>query len=230
MDRDLEEPRAVPAAPDVDEPAGVVQPRPVPAVEMRVVVRLEGQPRKQRGEPDRGAAPEEDAERVVRRLARRELDLRGAASEKPLTRAHDGRDHTGVGSRTFTPDEANAALAEVRLLAERMVAARHELADAQRRHVELLATIASNGGGVDASEPAEAGGEVERLAGEVVGAVQQIQDLGAVVKDVDTGLVDFPAVHRGRDVLLCWRLGEDEVGHWHDLESGFAGRRPLPFD
>jgi len=135
-----------------------------------------------------------------------------------------------VGSRTFTPEEANAALAEVRPLTERMVAARLELAEAQRRHAELLATIAGNGGGVDSAELAETGGEVERLAGEVVGAVQRIQDLGAVVKDVDTGLVDFPAVRRGREVLLCWRLGEDEVGYWHDLESGFAGRRPLPFD
>src|SRR5438067_12626890 len=207
-----------------------MEPWPVPAVEARVVVRLEGEPRQQGRDPDRAAAPEEDPERRIGCALRGQLDLCGAASEKPLTRAHDGRDHTGVGSRTFTPDEANAALAEVRLLAERMVAARHELADAQRRHAELLATIASNGGGVDASELAEAGGEVERLAGEVVGAVQQIQDLGAVVKDVDTGLVDFPAVHRGRDVLLCWRLGEDEVGYWHDLESGFAGRRPLPFD
>jgi hypothetical protein len=135
-----------------------------------------------------------------------------------------------VGSRTFTPEEANEALAEVRPLAERMVAARHELADAQQAQAELVAVIAGNGGGVDSAELARASKEVERLAGEIVAAVQQIQELGAVVKDVDSGLVDFPAVHRGQDVLLCWRLGEDEVGYWHDLESGFAGRRELPFD
>ena len=135
-----------------------------------------------------------------------------------------------MGSRTFTPEAANEALAEVRPLAERMVAARQELADAQRAQAELVAVIAGNGGGVDSAELAQAAKEVERLAGEIVGAVQQIQDLGAVVKDVDSGLVDFPAVHRGQDVLLCWRLGEDEVGYWHDLESGFAGRRELPFD
>lgn len=135
-----------------------------------------------------------------------------------------------MGSRTFTPEEANEALAEVRPLAERMVAARQELADAQRAQAELVAVIAGNGGGVDSAELARASKEAERLAGEIVATVQQIQDLGAVVKDVDSGLVDFPAVHRGRDVLLCWRLGEDEVGYWHDLESGFAGRRELPFD
>jgi hypothetical protein len=134
-----------------------------------------------------------------------------------------------VGSRTFTPEEANEALVEVRPLAERMVGARHELAAAQQAQAELVAVIAGNGGGVDSGELAQAAKEVERLAGEIVGAVQQIQDLGAVVKDVDSGLVDFPAVHRGRDVLLCWRLGEDEVGYWHDLESGFAERQELPF-
>jgi hypothetical protein len=134
-----------------------------------------------------------------------------------------------VGSRTFTPEEANEALVEVRPLAERMVAARQELADAQQAQAELVAVIAGNGGGVDSAELARASKEVERLAGEIVAAAQQIQDLGAVVKDVDSGLVDFPAVHRGRDVLLCWRLGEDEVGYWHDLESGFAGRQELPF-
>jgi len=134
-----------------------------------------------------------------------------------------------VGSRTFTPEEANEALVEVRPLAERMVAARQELADAQRAQAELVAVIAGNGGGVDSAKLARASKEVERLAGEIVAAVQQIQDFGAVVKDVDSGLVDFPAVHRGRDVLLCWRLGEDEVGHWHELESGFAGRQELPF-
>ena len=134
-----------------------------------------------------------------------------------------------MGSRTFTPEEANEALAEVRPLTERMVAARQELADAQQAQGELVAVIAGNGGGVDSAELARASKEVERLAGEIVATVQQIQDLGAVVKDVDSGLVDFPAVHRGRDVLLCWRLGEDEVGYWHDLESGFAGRQELPF-
>jgi hypothetical protein len=135
-----------------------------------------------------------------------------------------------VGSRTFTPEEANEALAEVRPLAERMVVTRQDLALAQHRQAELVAVIAGNGGGVDTAELAQTAKEVEQLAGQIVAAVQEIQDLGAVVKDVDSGLVDFPAVHRGQDVLLCWRVGEDEVGHWHDLESGFAGRRELPFD
>ena len=51
--------------------------------------------------------------------------------------------------------------------------------------------------------------------------------MSAIVKDFDTGLVDFPSVREGEDVLLCWQLGEDEVAFWHPVDSGFADRRPL---
>jgi len=61
----------------------------------------------------------------------------------------------------------------------------------------------------------------------VRGALREVEKIGAQVKDIGTGLVDFPAKLNGRDVLLCWRLGEDRVRYWHDLESGFSGRQPL---
>jgi len=57
--------------------------------------------------------------------------------------------------------------------------------------------------------------------------VNAIHGHGAIVKDPDTGLVDFPAVREGEEILLCWQLGEEQVAHWHGLEEGFAGRRPL---
>lgn len=59
-------------------------------------------------------------------------------------------------------------------------------------------------------------------------ALKEIEAIGAQVKDIPSGLVDFPSRLFGKDVLLCWRLGEDKVGFWHDLESGFSGRQPLP--
>jgi len=59
-------------------------------------------------------------------------------------------------------------------------------------------------------------------------ALKEVEEIGAQVKDIPTGLVDFPARLFGKDVLLCWRLGEAQVRFWHDLESGFAGRQPLP--
>ena len=57
--------------------------------------------------------------------------------------------------------------------------------------------------------------------------LERIRALGGAVKELDTGLVDFPGRRDGEDILLCWRLGEKRVGFWHTLEGGFAGRRPL---
>ncbi|HET6372100.1 MAG TPA: DUF2203 domain-containing protein [Candidatus Polarisedimenticolia bacterium] len=58
--------------------------------------------------------------------------------------------------------------------------------------------------------------------------LREVEKIGAQVKDISTGLVDFPSRLYGRDVLLCWRMGEDRVAYWHDPEAGFAGRQPLP--
>ena len=57
--------------------------------------------------------------------------------------------------------------------------------------------------------------------------IEAIQDTGCVIKDIEVGLVDWPALHQGREVLLCWKYGEPEVGFWHELNTGFAGRRPI---
>jgi hypothetical protein len=54
-----------------------------------------------------------------------------------------------------------------------------------------------------------------------------IEQSGIVLRDIDRGLVDFPALIDGREVLLCWELGEEEVAYWHDLDTGFDGREPL---
>jgi len=59
-------------------------------------------------------------------------------------------------------------------------------------------------------------------------ALRELEKIGVQVKDIGSGLVDFPARIGGRDVLLCWKLGEERVGFYHDPEAGFAGRQPLP--
>jgi hypothetical protein len=135
-----------------------------------------------------------------------------------------------VPERTFTPGEANEALEVVRPLVERMVEARAALLSAQERQAELVARIASNGGGLTPSDVSGAGADVERASRDLVAAVDEIQELGVLIKDLDRGLVDFPCVHRGREILLCWELGEEEVAYWHGVEEGYAGRRPLPLD
>ena len=60
--------------------------------------------------------------------------------------------------------------------------------------------------------------------------MDEIVEHGAEVKDLDEGLIDFPALRGGETVLLCWKLGEGEIEYWHRVEDGFAGRRPLPLE
>jgi hypothetical protein len=132
-----------------------------------------------------------------------------------------------VPPRHFTPAEANAALDDVRPLVERMVAHRRELGVLIARRSELTTTIAGNGGDLDPGELARVESEIGEQARGVAQCVNRIHGLGAQVKDADEGLVDFPALRAGEEVLLCWKLGEEEIGYWHSLEDGFAGRRPL---
>ena len=133
-------------------------------------------------------------------------------------------------ARVFTPEEANDALAEVRPLAERMVQARRSLAAAARRQRELVIRIAGNGGDLSPGEVRDAAAAVEREVATIAECVAALEAAGVQVKDMDEGLVDFPARHAGRDILLCWKVGEPAVSYWHGLDEGFAGRKPLPFD
>lgn len=133
-----------------------------------------------------------------------------------------------MSPRYFTAEEANDALQDVRPLTEELVEHRRALVELQEVQLSMTQRIAGNGGNV---EPRKLQELQERLDEEVAGiarCVARIHEVGALVKDLDQGLVDFPAMREGEDVLLCWRLGEDEIGYWHGLEEGFSGRKPLP--
>lgn len=135
-----------------------------------------------------------------------------------------------MAPRYFTPSEANDLLAEVRPLAEALVEHRGGMRLAAERRARLTTRIAGNGGDLDPQEPGELDEQFERESQAVAQAVDRLQQLGVVVKDLDRGLVDFPALRRGEEVLLCWQVGEDEVAFWHGVDEGFAGRKPLPLD
>jgi hypothetical protein len=128
-------------------------------------------------------------------------------------------------ARTFTPAEANSALAEVRPVVERMVELRARLLELQGEQREVVQIIAGNGSGYAVSEARS--DEFAAAAAEFETCLERLGALGVEVKDVDEGLVDFPSVRHGEDVLLCWRAGEGAVEYWHDLEEGFAGRKPI---
>ena len=135
-----------------------------------------------------------------------------------------------MAERYFTPEEANALLERVRPLAESLVARRRTFTVAAARRARLASRISGNGGDFDPREPRELDAEMENESQEVVKAVEELERLGVLVKDLDRGLVDFPALRDGEEVLLCWQVGEDEVAFWHGVEEGFAGRKPLPLD
>lgn len=131
----------------------------------------------------------------------------------------------------FTQEEANAALPEVRPLVERMVEERRALVALGEELEAVQALIGGNGGSLDPSRVGDLQEAVAAAAAALAATVDELAGHGVQVKDLDRGLVDFPARHpeSGDTVLLCWELGEPSVAHWHDLEEGFAGRKPLPF-
>jgi hypothetical protein len=123
-------------------------------------------------------------------------------------------------ARHYTLEEANAALPWVGEAIARLRAAREGLSDEEAREALAEATP-QNGGG-------SPGRVVSEAFLELRGALAQLQEAEVVLRDLDRGLVDFPALHDGREVYLCWvEQEEDRIGFWHDLEEGYAGRKPL---
>jgi hypothetical protein len=135
-----------------------------------------------------------------------------------------------VPEPSFTPDEANSALSEVRPVAERLVAVRQRMRELERTQGELVTAIGGNGGGYAATDLNSAQTELTGLTDAAIACVERLEELGVVVKDVDIGLLDFPSEREGSEVLLCWHVGEDAVEFWHGLEDGYAGRKPIDWD
>jgi hypothetical protein len=133
--------------------------------------------------------------------------------------------------RFFTQAEANAALEHVRPLVETLVEQRRELLRVGSALGAIRGTVAGNGGSLDPESVTRLQEAAERVAAELAAVVEELDGLGIQVKDLDRGLIDFPARHpeSGETVLLCWELGEESVAYWHGLEDGYAGRKPLPF-
>jgi hypothetical protein len=129
--------------------------------------------------------------------------------------------------RIYTREEANEALAELRPVAERMVAHRRRLTEAQRRQAELVVTIAGNGGDLGPSDLQEIAAAIQREADGIAECVATLDEAGVQVKSLEEGLLDFPSERDGRAVFLCWQVGEPEVAFWHGVDEGFAGRKPL---
>jgi hypothetical protein len=129
-------------------------------------------------------------------------------------------------TRFYDIDAANAAVPELDGIMTVLIEQRAELI---RLRDEVLAR-----GGSSEGAPAAVGDDLrltrlrmQGLIDQMAAGVARIDAMGITLRDIESGLVDFPALVSGRQIWLCWRLGEDSVDWWHDLEAGFSGRRPL---
>ena len=120
----------------------------------------------------------------------------------------------------FTLQEANEALTSIRPWMEEVQIIRGEILAHQPEIWNVMEKSAGNGGNPTLSRMVKTFDRLDAL-------IHSIQDIGALIKDINTGLLDFPALKGGREVYLCWKYGEADIAYWHEIEDGFAGRQPI---
>jgi hypothetical protein len=120
----------------------------------------------------------------------------------------------------FTLEEARTALRAILPLMEEIMTIRDSILRQQPETWQLVQSSAGNGGSADASRLVKDFDRLDKL-------VHRILDTGAILKDLNQGLLDFPAWREEHEVYLCWQYGEPDLGYWHEVEAGFAGRQPI---
>ena len=123
-------------------------------------------------------------------------------------------------TKYFTPEEANAALAEIEPLMAEVLEKRAKVVRDYQEIRDVVENTPSDFGGVAFSRMTRDFSEIRTL-------IDDIQTFGCIIKDLNVGLLDFPARIDGRDVFLCWRYGESRVEHYHELHTGFSGRQQV---
>jgi hypothetical protein len=122
--------------------------------------------------------------------------------------------------RYFTLPEANEMLNNIRPLVDEIQEIRQVILKNQPEAWPAIEKSAGNGGNRALSNMVKDFEKLDML-------VHQIQDLGVLIKDINLGLLDFPALKDEREVYLCWQYGEGDIAFWHEVEAGFAGRQPI---
>jgi hypothetical protein len=130
--------------------------------------------------------------------------------------------------KTFTLDEAQSLLPVLEALLKRAIEGRQAAEQVESDLSEIARSIYINGGmRVDTVKVAGLRAEMDGHLQRVRETVTEIDAIGVQVKDLETGLLDFPCRLDDQVVLLCWRMGESSIEHWHTVESGYQGRQPL---
>ncbi|MEX0714382.1 MAG: DUF2203 domain-containing protein [Pirellulales bacterium] len=130
-------------------------------------------------------------------------------------------------AKIFTVEQANAVLPLVRAIATDLAELSRDVIERRERLAMLLAGRQRGSRDLYGEELAQIEEELEKDSQRLQEYVEELRELGVEPKNGPEGLIDFPAVIEGRLVYLCWKLGEPEVQHWHELDAGFPGRRPL---
>jgi hypothetical protein len=131
-------------------------------------------------------------------------------------------------SKVFTLSEAQTLLPVLEALLRKAQAAGNRAGELESEMQQLTQRIFLSGGmHVNVVQAARRRAEREKALQEARDTLLEIDEIGVQVKDLEKGLLDFPCVVDGQTVLLCWKLGEKEIGFWHTTEDGFAGRKPL---
>lgn len=123
-------------------------------------------------------------------------------------------------SRYFTLSEANETLESIRPWMDELQAIRQKILANQPEAWPAIEKSAGNGGNRALSDMVQDFEKLDAL-------VHRIQETGAILKDINMGLLDFPALRGEREVYLCWQYGEGDIAYWHEVEAGYAGRQPI---
>jgi hypothetical protein len=133
-----------------------------------------------------------------------------------------------MSDRTFNLDEAHTLLPVLESLLRTAISGKKLMEEVEAEMQSLTQRIFINGGThVDVVAVARRKAERAKAEQRAKDALAEIDSIGVQVKDIDTGLLDFPCEVDGRIVLLCWKMGETSITHWHSTEEGFAGRKPI---
>ena len=133
--------------------------------------------------------------------------------------------------RFFTLEEARDLLPRVQSLLEEALESKSSYQDAEAWTNHFIRRVMTLGGVVVDRAPFQHNRDMQARSGErLKSALEEVQGLGILIKDLDSGLIDFPTLYRDKEVYLCWRLGEDNIEFWHGVNDGFAGRRRIDRD
>ena len=133
-----------------------------------------------------------------------------------------------MSDRTFTLDEAQSLLPVLESLLRTAISGKKIMEEVEAEMQALNHRIFLNGGTrVDVVAVARRKAERAKAEQRAKDAIAEIDSIGVQVKDIDIGLLDFPCEFEGRTILLCWKLGEKAITHWHGTDEGFASRKPI---